>query len=168
MDRRDQVLALFLDALGIDQNDLSTFDGRKSFQKAIYLLQQHPFNWNFGFRYNLYIKGPYSPSLANAGYTLLQNHDQWAQVRQHMALRADCKRHIEAVRSQFAHPDGPLDHEMLELAATLHFLLQDTFGYVSDPRQRADEARRWLEKNKPALAIRFDEAMGELKRLQML
>jgi len=168
MDKQEQVLALFLDALEIGRGDLSTFDGRKSFQKAVYLLQQPPFKRDFGFRYNLYIKGPYSPSLANAGYRLLQNPDQWEQVRQQMTLRADCKRDIEAVRSEFARPDGSLDHEMLELAATLHFLLQDTFGYVSDPRQREDEARRWLEQNKPTLAPHFDQAMSRLRRLQVV
>jgi len=168
MDTRDEVLAMFLDALGIVATDLRSFDGRKRMQKAIYLLQQGPFKRDFGFRYNLYIKGPYSPALANAGYTLLQNPGQWEQVRQHMTLKDDCKRDIEKVRAEFAQPSGSLDHEMLELAATAHFLMHDTFGYLSDPRQREDKARQWLETNKPALSAEFDQALSRLRHLEMV
>lgn len=55
--------------------DFSHFDknlqSRVIFQKLVYSLQKTGFN--FGYNYNLYIKGPYSPDLASDGYLIVEN-----------------------------------------------------------------------------------------------
>lgn len=58
----------------IDENepiDLSTLDKRVEFQKKVYLLQSLgvPLNYSFG----SYIKGPYSRSLAEVGFTIYES-----------------------------------------------------------------------------------------------
>lgn len=167
MDARDKALALFVDALGL-QDQLSEFEGRRRFQKAIYLLQQAPFERDFGFHYNLYIRGPYCPALAEAGYRLLQHVQDWQQAREHLELKEDCARQIDTLRGAFSLPDGALDGDLLELAATIHFLLHHTFSYAWKRDWAVSRTRGWVGENKPQLVGRFDEAMERLRSLQML
>lgn len=60
------VLALLLRDIG--NFDMSSFRGRLLFQKTIQLLQS--FGIDCGYRYNWYLRGPYSPDLAKVGYEL--------------------------------------------------------------------------------------------------
>jgi uncharacterized protein YwgA len=168
MDTRDKALALFLDALGVSESDLGQFEGRKQFQKAIYLLQQPPFERDFGFHYNLYIKGPYCPALADAGYRLLQNVDGWQQTRRQFELKPECISDIEKLCRVFTRTDDTLDADLLELAATIHFLLNQTFRYVPNDNSRVSHTHSWVQQNKPELAARFDKAIEKLRSLKML
>ena len=167
MDDRDRVLALFLDELGISESDLQGFEGRKCLQKAIYLLQQPPFKLDFGFRYNLYIRGPYSPELADSGYRLLGSMNEWKQVRTERRLIKECVENIGQLKSHFARPEGGLDSDLLELAATVHFLAMNTFRHLQDTDALA-QAREWVRRMKPDLAPCFDKAVEKLTKLQMI
>jgi uncharacterized protein YwgA len=51
--------------------DMSNLEGRLIFQKTIYLIQA--FNVNLGYKFNWYLKGVYSPRLADVGYKLKDN-----------------------------------------------------------------------------------------------
>ena len=168
MDRRDKVLALFVDALGLVEGDLRTFEGRIKFQKAIYLLQQPPFERDFGFQHNLYIKGPYSPALAAAGYRLLDQREAWQAASTQLQLVDDCAQDIERLRHAFRQQPNGLDGDLLELAATIHFLVKDTFRHLPAGQARIDAARMWIEASKHDLVGRFDEAAGRLRDLEML
>lgn len=168
MDTRDEVLALFLDELGIDAAALGSFEGRKRLQKAIYLLQQAPFSWNFGFQYNLYIRGPYSPALAAAGYRLLEAEEEWQQVRSARSLKEECRSDIEELRRQFASGQDAMDADLLEIAATLHFLVGYTYRYLEQSGERLAAARAWIQESKPALANQLPQAENSLRHLEML
>lgn len=52
----------------IDNFDMDTFDGRLKFQKTVHILQS--FGIHLGYYYNWYLRGPYSPDLAKAGFAL--------------------------------------------------------------------------------------------------
>ena len=169
MERRDQVLAVFLDALGIGSDDLATFDGRKRLQKAIYLVEQAPFNRDFGFRYNLYIRGPYCSELADAGYRLLADQKGWVEARAQLRLSEDCAADLASIRSAFGEKQGGrLDHELLELAATAHFLFHHTFGYIENTTDRRTAVAAWVNENKPGLKGILEEAVGKLVALAMI
>ncbi|MBE9565165.1 MAG: hypothetical protein IMF16_00240 [Proteobacteria bacterium] len=168
MDTRDEALGLFTDGLGIGSEQLSCFEGRKAFQKAIYLLQEEPFSWDMGFRYNLYIRGPYSPQLAEAGYRLLDNPREWEAVRDSQELVGRGQRDVRTLRRKFADDSGELDGDLLELAATYHFLRHRTFRYVDDPSKKHKKSRAWIREHKPDLVARLTEAVRKLRRLEMI
>ncbi len=50
------------------------FDSRLVLQKTIYLLQA--FDLNLGYQFNWYLRGPYSPDLAHATYSLADCYDK--------------------------------------------------------------------------------------------
>lgn len=59
-------LGLLLQDIG--NFDMSSFRGRLLFQKTVQLLQS--FGIDLGYRYNWYLRGPYSPDLAKVGFEL--------------------------------------------------------------------------------------------------
>lgn len=63
-------LALALKELGC--SSVSTFSNRLMLQKKIFLAQQ--LGLNFGYRYNWYLHGPYSPDLTGAAFEI-KNED---------------------------------------------------------------------------------------------
>ena len=168
MDTRDEALGLFADGLGIGSQQLSCFEGRKAFQKAIYLLQEKPFSWEMGFRYSLYIRGPYSPQLADAGYGLLDNREEWEAVLERQQLVRRCQQDVKRLRKEFADDDGELDGDLLELAATYHFLTHRTFRYIDDSSKKHRKSRAWIKEHKPDLVARLSEAVRKLRRLEMV
>ena len=168
MDARDEALGLFADGLGIGPDHLNSFAGRKTFQKAIYLLQEGPRPWDMGFRYNLYIRGPYSPQLAEAGYGLLDDPVGWKAVRKHKQLVSTAQHDVDRLREEFASDRGGLDGDLLELAATHHFLIHQTYRYVSNPNEKRRKSEDWIREHKPDLAGKLTEAIDKLKRLKMI
>lgn len=56
------------------------FNQRLILQKTIYILQKG-FGIDLGYHFSLYIKGPYSPSLAKDGYELIGNYERLPRLR---------------------------------------------------------------------------------------
>lgn len=168
MDGAGQGVALVLQALGLDVDCLNTFENRKILQKSMYLLQECPSHWGFGFSFNLYIRGPYSPDLADAGYRLLRDREQGSSTVGSAVLTDKCMEDVKEVQRLFSGGTGQLDADLIELAATLHFLVHYTFAYDRSIRSRVEQARQWIEHRKFHLASRFDEAKGILADLGML
>lgn len=168
MDRRDLGAALVLTELGIPLDSLNAFDVRRAFQKAIYLLQEGRTRWQFGFAFNLYIRGPYSPDLADSAYRLLREREGTIEAQQ-AELAHRCRQDIRFLRELFPDPQtGSLDADLLELAATIHFLLSRTFAHLPDDESRMGQTRAWINQRKSQLAARFDEARGKLCQLHMV
>ena len=165
MDPRAEVLALVLAELELPRERLRDFDGRRVLQKVVYLLQEGRRRWDFGFSYNLYIRGPYSPELAGVGYDLLTSQELQTQTN----LVEECRKDISRLRECFAEADRQLklNADLLELAATLHFLCRHSFSYLGQT-ERLDEAKRWLKQKKPGLVWRLDDAVAKLESLGML
>ena len=67
MEMKLVLLKLFLDKLGIS-SEIDTFEKRKTIQKAVYLGQLT--DVDLSYRFGWYLKGPYSPSLAEDYYPL--------------------------------------------------------------------------------------------------
>ena len=169
MDRRDEVLALLLDELGIGVAELQTFRGRRCLQKAVYLVQHPPLNRDFGFRYNLYIRGPYSPELADAGYRIVAEQEGSKQVRRQVKLKEDFASQLRDLRRHFAGVQGAsLDADLMEVAATLHFLWTHTFNGIAPAAARMDRVRTWIAQNKAELLGRVHEALQKVCALGML
>lgn len=94
-----------------------TLEGRKQFQKTIYLMQA--FGIDLGYEYNWYVHGPYSPDLAEVGYALAEIYDEVTTTR-------FSNEDYEELFQQFLDYIDPIKNDVarLETAASLHWLRQ--------------------------------------------
>jgi uncharacterized protein YwgA len=99
-----EILANFLKALedaGIIDFDKNRFTHRLKLQKYVFIAQKLGFRTNYG--YSLYLRGPYSPSLASDYYSISNFKDKKPVI-----LR---RRFVNLVKNK--------SEEWLELAATI-------------------------------------------------
>lgn len=122
---------------------------RIQFQKLVYLLKVA--GLDFGYRYNLYINGPYSPSLATDGYKLYEEHGDF---QSNLSVKLS-DRGVEIVdKVKLMLMDRLDDIEWLELLSTMIFLFQET--YSGDVAKKACIEKRFKEL-KPHLASRNED-----------
>jgi uncharacterized protein YwgA len=121
MEARLAALKLMLDAMGIPST-VATMAARKSMQKGVYLGQCA--GVDLGYRFGWYIKGPYSPALANAYYEL--NESLASGETPGRNLRNDLRQRLAPVRNALRLPEdvGLSNDDWLELLASLHYLMQ--------------------------------------------
>jgi len=106
---RIEKLAGFVKALedeGIFEFNVNRFDNRLKLQKYVYLARK--FGFDLGYRYNLYIHGPYSPELANDYYRL-------NKVTKYVKISLD-RKFIKLIKRK--------SERWLELAATIVMLVE--------------------------------------------
>jgi uncharacterized protein YwgA len=97
-----------LEKSGIHKFNLDDFISRLRLQKYVYLARF--FGFDLGYVYNLYLRGPYSPGLAEDYYRLKEKGE-----------RADLL--IPAINfDKFAKLVRGKDHRWLEIASTIHFI----------------------------------------------
>src|SRR5439155_15294619 len=116
--------------------DLSTFPGRLTFQKTVYLLQA--FGFYIGYRFTWYLYGPYSPELTRDGFDL-------APVITGLPLVAFSSVESERRFREFLIFLDPIkaDSKRLELVASLHFLRR------VHPEWTNERIRRTLKEKQP-------------------
>lgn len=103
--------------------DMDSFPGRISVQKKIYLLQLS--GLDLGYRFNWYIKGPYSPSLAETAFEVWNNKNLVDAETKEYELSDDCLRQLESIKKlvNSQSPCRDLEHyKWLELLASVHYL----------------------------------------------
>ena len=115
MNRRLAGLAAFMRELGLD---LSDFDQRLLTQKAVYLFQV--LGVDLGYRYNWYLKGPYSPSLTQDAYAVEEDGiEKYETVR----FKPEASSAVATVSTLLeALPEGLDQTRWAELLASMHFL----------------------------------------------
>ena len=151
------VLRLVLNALGQSPN-ISTVDERKRLQKAIYLAQIS--GADMGYRFNWYVKGPYSPTLAKDYYLLAEHEPALRDADKKWALPSSLMSRLHSVRPLHTPPpDAPLSQpNWLELVASLHFL-----RHVS--RMSEGDARKEVAARKPLLSAYTPQAERALRNV---
>ena len=99
----------------LDNFDMSSFDGRLTLQKSVYLLQA--FGVYLGYRFSWYIRGPYSTRLASAGFALQGVYEDLPTGTFH-------SKQIQSRFRQFLDFMGDKRHDpdRLEILASIHFL----------------------------------------------
>ena len=136
-------LKLFLDELGISSR-VDTFQERKTIQKAVYLGQWTGVDLNH--RFGWYLKGPYSPSLAEAYYHLADELTANDKTPEKYQLKKPLRDKLKKIQPLLKVPKNiqlPKE-EWLELVASCHFLRH--VSKLTDGR--ADEI---LKEEKPHL-----------------
>ena len=158
MDSKLITLKLVLDELQ-QSSDISDMNQRLRIQKIIYLSQLFDAA-DLGYRYNWYIKGPYSPSLTQDYYALgeaISGHDRSFADRE---LLASVKRALKKAKKLLEKPaDVELDEvRWFELLASLDYLKRVS-GYDDN------KAVETIQTYKPYLSGAVATALEHLKRL---
>ena len=133
---------------------MKSFEKRLLFQKTVYFLQV--FGIDLGYKYNWYIAGPYSSSLASDGFKLEIVYNKSPDVN---FIEGEYKNKFENFLSFIK--DKRNDKRKLELLSSIHFL--NDMGYS---KQRILE----MIKNKVEVFTedQINEAFEILKRRELL
>ena len=101
----------------IDNFDMSSFSGRLLFQKTVQLLQS--FGIDLGYRYNWYLRGPYSPDLAKDGFELKDVVPRLRDIPIEFENKTDKARYDRFTAFMSDKKDDP---DALEIASSICFL----------------------------------------------
>lgn len=143
IERAQAAVRLLMDDLGLDIK--SEFDGRLVLQKVTYLLQET--GVNFGYSFNWYKHGPYSPGLTQDAYEAAALPGAPEGLRLSDAARS--------VLDQLATPPGIERPDWLELLASLRWQGKRL-------NWNASEVREELRKTKSDLMTRVGTRGWEL------
>ncbi|MBF0551701.1 MAG: hypothetical protein HQK60_14355, partial [Deltaproteobacteria bacterium] len=109
---------LYLTLKNLEGLDISTFNNRKALQKTIYILSE--MGINFGYPYNWYLHGPYSPALADDAYEIEGNQQYYDEESSRFKFRESTQKIIDNYKDLFK--DRKEDTDWLELVSSLLFL----------------------------------------------
>lgn len=156
MNLRLIVLQLVLAELDMDST-ISSLRDRVRLQKAIYLSQE--VGVRLGYRFNWYVRGPYSSALAKDYYGLHVASDGELDT-EGKTLRKSVRTKLHHIKPVMSVPDDVnLDKsEWLELLSSFHYL-RTTVG---------DEASQKLKRLKPRLSKYIPQAKRELTQVELI
>jgi uncharacterized protein YwgA len=136
---------------------METFSERKRVQKMVYLLDK-VFHLNFGYSYNWYLYGPYSPELTRIIFDVIEKEHE--DIAEPIELSREDKEKIR--RLKLFLNDDIESNDTLELLVSLHYLLK--CWPKSD--SKVEDAVDFLKSKKPYFSD--EEISNALTRLQNL
>jgi uncharacterized protein YwgA len=140
MDRQQTGLQLTLNALKLSLR-LDTFDERMALQKVIHLCQAAGIH--LGYRYNWYLRGPYSPDLTRDAFYLSANQESASEEIAGSKLDDESIRRLNRIEQLWAAKTAPERPRWLELLSSVLFLKRSYDGRDKD----AAGLKRILEQN---------------------
>lgn len=151
------LLKLFLDALDIP-SEIDNFNQRKTIQKAVYLGQLT--GVDLSYRFGWYLKGPYSPSLAEDYYHLADELEIGDEGYKEYQLKKSLSAKLEKIKPLFEKP------EEFELEKVDWLELVASCDYLKRVRKLSDEvANEVLQRGKPHLYKYKDLAQQKLEKI---
>jgi uncharacterized protein YwgA len=120
---------------------MQTFNDRLLLQKRVYLMQV--FGLFIGYRFNWYLRGPYSKELARDGFALAKRYDQGNEFQVSLTIfahREDEDRFKEYVRFL---GEMAMDPTWLEALGSIHFL---TELYPKENLDKVVKRAKWHNK----------------------
>jgi len=136
---------------------METFSERKRIQKIVYILDKI-FHLNFGYSYNWYLYGPYSPELTRIIFDVIEKERE--DIAKPVELSPEDKDKIR--RLKLFINDDIESTDTLELLVSLHYLLD----CWPDTDSKVEDAVNFLKSKKPYFSD--EEISNALKRLQDL
>ena len=136
---------------------METFSERKRVQKMVYLLDK-VFHLNFGFSYNWYLHGPYSPELTKLIFDVIEKERE--DIAKPVNLSAEDRAKIGRLKLFLC--DDIESTDALELLVSLHYILKCS----PDSDSKVEDAVKFLKSKKPYFSD--EEISKALKRLQDL
>jgi len=137
---------------------LADFDDRLVLQKRVYLLQN--FGFSMGYRYNWYVRGPYSPQLTEDAFAaqarlrdLQRQSDDYSLTTESLEMIATYK----AFENRLGGSQLPL---LLELAASIHYLRH--VGFLLGGKEPDNIAKSLQQRGKSFTEQQFSTAWDAL------
>jgi len=110
-----EAVVLGLVLRNLDNFDMSSFNGRLTLQKTIYLMQA--FGINIGYDFSWYLRGPYSSKLASNGFALQEVYRNIPKGSfDNKQIQKKFDRFIEFMGDKKSDPDR------IEILTSIHFL----------------------------------------------
>ena len=154
----DDTLRLFASLAALDINPkMETFSERKKVQKMVYLLDK-VFHLNFGYSYNWYLHGPYSPELTRIIFDVIEQERE--DIAEPVELSREDREKITRLKIFLNYDIESTD--TLELLVSLHYLL----NCWPESNSRVENAVNFLKSKKPYFSN--EEISNALRRLQDL
>lgn len=115
----EKVVCKLFRLLDFPSINVDSFDDRLRYQKVIYLLQYY--DLPVGFRFNWYVRGPYSPPLTDILYSIRNQPDLWEQCSDITFVNQD---EVEKTILDFKGKLGEKidDWQYLEIFASLSYI----------------------------------------------
>lgn len=157
-------LALVLQHLGLPFT-LDTFSQRLTLQKEVYLAQLT--GADLGYRFNWYLRGPYSPGLTVDAFTLVDEVQGGDREFDEYTLQKSVEQQLDKAGELWALPerfDGSRD-EWLELLASLHYLRHIAYRPKGTARN-FDDCFHELAQAKPRFSHMKKQARSAWRRLK--
>jgi uncharacterized protein YwgA len=139
MDKTSKLFAS-LSALGINPK-METFVERKKVQKIVYLLDK-VFKMDFGFSYNWYLHGPYSPEVTRIVFDVVEGRQN--VTLESTSLTGEDQHKINSLKTFLGEADLN-STDKLELLVSVHYLLD---CYRQSKTKKADVVA-FLKEKKP-------------------
>lgn len=160
MESSQIALKLLLDSLGISPA-IKTVNQRMAVQKGVYIAQLA--GVDFGYRYNWYVRGPYSPALTRDYYALDKALTAGEDEFNGRGLRGAVQDKLANIKPLLQVPsDVDLNQaHWLELVASVHYLLMQR-------RKSEMEMKATLADEKAHVVEYVDEALTRLKELKLV
>lgn len=112
-----EIINLGLILHNVDNFSMSTFNGRLTLQKTIYLLQA--FGVYIGYDFSWYLRGPYSPRLARDGFELQDVYRNFPTKTGKFPEKNIQQRFVKFLHFMKNKKNNP---DKLEILASVHFL----------------------------------------------
>ncbi len=151
----EEVFTLGLILKNIDNFDMSTFHGRLTLQKTIYLMQA--FGIYIGHDFSWYLRGPYSSHLASIGFQLQENYDKVPKGRFEKGIQKKFEGFLNFIEDKKNDPDR------LEILASIHFLKK-----IYPNMSKADIIGKVKNKQKYFAKKQCEDAWIELKNMDLV
>lgn len=152
----DEVINLGLVLRNLNNFDMSTFSGRLTLQKTIYLMQT--FGIYLGHNFSWYLRGPYSSHLASVGFALQEIYPK-IQDAGHFEKKTQKKfdRFLGFMNDKKHDPDR------LEILASIHFLKK-----LYPKMTKAEIVEKVKNKQKYFTKKQCEDAWHELEEWSMI
>ena len=126
MKKREKILSKIIQMLDFSSLDPTTFANRLIYQKTIYLLQFSGIS--LGYRFNWYIRGPYSPELTETIYKIDNDKSIFPdsssiRFKNQNDLEQKTRHFLEALGENAKNP------EFLEILASLAYIRENDPAY---------------------------------------
>lgn len=154
MDRQQIGIMLVLEGLELDFN-LSYFNDRLIYQKAVYLAQAAGIN--LGYYYHWYLHGPYCSPLTSDGYDIKTEivSEEWKEWQ----LSEGSRKKLERIKPIFSEKERQKLADKIELLASVHFLIERKQVKGRNVGEITATLKRF---NKPFSKPQVKDALGEL------
>jgi uncharacterized protein YwgA len=161
MDRRQIGLKLAMDCLDLEV-EVDEFNDRLILQKATYLAQAA--GVHLGYFYRWYLRGPYSPAVADDGFALNREIKSDCDDSQSWELDEVSSKRLSEIKKLIGRKN-PQRARKLELLASVHFLVDQKQVSKSDPDLITEKLHRF---NKQFTKSEVEKSLGQLREYGLL